>query len=59
MLARAAAAHIEVMEMLLAKGAEPSLIDNDGGTVDAHNIVETYKALARYPNPNPNPNPHP
>ena len=47
MLARAAAAHIEVMELLLAKGAEPSLIDNHGDTVDANNIVQMYKALSR------------
>ena len=47
MLARAAAAHIEVMELLLGKSAEPSLIDNDGDTVDANNIVQMYKALSR------------
>ena len=47
MLSRAAAAHIEVMEMLLGKGAEPSLIDKDGGTVDANNIVQMYKQLAK------------
>ena len=34
MLARAAGPHVEVMEMLLAHGAEPSLIDKDGNTVD-------------------------
>jgi len=47
MLARAAAAHIEVMELLLGKSAEPSLIDKDGDTVDANNIVQMYKALSR------------
>jgi ankyrin repeat protein len=47
MLSRAAAAHIEVMEMLLGKGAEPSLIDKDGDTVDANNIVQMYKQLAK------------
>ena len=46
MLARAAAHHIEVMEMLLAQGAEPSLIDKDGNTVDATTIVATHRALA-------------
>ena len=33
--------------MLLGKGAEPSLIDKDGDTVDANNIVQTYRALAK------------
>ena len=47
MLARAASPHIEVMEMLLTRGAEPSLIDKDGDTVDANNIVQTYRALAK------------
>ena len=47
MLARAAAAHIEVMELLLAKGSEPSLVDNNGDTVDANTIVQMYKALSR------------
>ena len=47
MLARAAGPHIETMEMLLAHGAEPSLIDKDGNTVDAAVIVETHQALAR------------
>ena len=47
MLARAAGPHVEVMEQLLAHGAEPSLIDNDGNTVDATTIVATYRSLAK------------
>ena len=46
MLARAAGPHIEVMESLLAHGAEPSLIDKEGNTVDAVEIVATYRALS-------------
>ena len=46
MLARAAAPHIEVMEKLLSAGAEPSLIDKEGNTVDALRIVQTYQSLA-------------
>ena len=46
MLSRAAGSHIEVMEMLLAKGSEPSLIDKEGDTVDANSIVEMYRQLA-------------
>jgi len=46
MLARAAGAHVEVMEMLLAQNAEPSLIDKEGNTVDANTIVQTYRALS-------------
>ena len=38
--------HVEVMELLLASGAEPSLIDKEGNTVDAPQIVGTYRALA-------------
>ena len=47
MLARAAGPHVEVMELLLARGAEPSLIDQAGNTVDAATIVTTYRALAK------------
>ena len=47
MLARAAGPHIEVMELLLAHGAEPSLIDKEGNTVDAAAIVQTYRSLAK------------
>ena len=47
MLARAAGPHVEVMEQLLAAGAEPSLIDKEGNTVDATTIVQTYRALAK------------
>ena len=39
--------HVEVMELLLAQGAEPSLIDKEGNTVDAPTIVATYRALAK------------
>ena len=39
MLARAAGPHVEVMALLLAHGAEPSLIDKEGNTVDAAAIV--------------------
>ena len=46
MLARAAGPHIEAMELLLASGAEPSLIDKEGNTVDATQIVATYRALS-------------
>jgi len=46
MLARAAGPHVEVMDKLLAQGAEPSLIDKDGNTVDASVIVQTYRALS-------------
>jgi len=46
MLARAGGPHIEVMELLLAQGAESSLIDKEGNTVDATAIVQTYRALA-------------
>lgn len=46
MLARAAGSHVEVMGMLLSHGAEPSLIDKEGNTVDATTIINTYKALA-------------
>lgn len=46
MLARAAGSHVEVMSMLLANGAEPSLIDKEGNTVDATTIVATYRALS-------------
>lgn len=35
------------MELLLAQGAEPSLIDKEGNTVDAPTIVATYRALAK------------
>ena len=38
---------MEVMELLLAQGAEPSLIDKEGNTVDAPTIVATYRALAK------------
>ena len=34
------------MELLLASGAEPSLIDKEGNTVDAPQIVGTYRALS-------------
>ena len=47
MLARAAGPHVEVMEALLAKGAEPSLIDKEGNTVDASTIVATYRSLGK------------
>jgi len=47
MLARAAGAHVDVMELLLGQTAEPSLIDKDGNTVDATAIVATYRALSR------------
>jgi len=47
MLARAAGPHVEVMELLLAQNAEPSLIDKDGNTVDATAIVKAYRALSR------------
>ena len=46
MLARAAGPHVEVMELLLQHGAEPSLIDKEGNTVDATTIVATYRNLA-------------
>lgn len=46
MLARAAGPHIEVMEKLLAEGAEPSLIDKEGNTVDATAIVQMYRSLS-------------
>ena len=46
MLARAAGPHVEVMELLLQHGAEPSLIDKEGNTVDATQIVQTYRALS-------------
>ena len=46
MLARAAGPHIEVMELLLAQGAEASLIDKEGNTVDATQIVQTYRNLS-------------
>ena len=45
MLARAAGPHVEVMERLLAHGAEPSLIDDDNNTVDATVVRPT--ALAK------------
>ena len=35
------------MELLLSQGAEPSLIDKDGNTVDATQIVATYRALSK------------
>lgn len=47
MLARAAGAHVEVMELLLAQSAEPSLIDKEGNTVDATAIVASYRALSK------------
>lgn len=47
MLARAAGAHVEVMELLLAAGAEASLINKEGDTVDATAIVATYQALSK------------
>ena len=34
------------MELLLQHGAEPSLIDKEGNTVDATQIVQTYRALS-------------
>jgi len=46
MLGRAAAQHISVMAALLAAGAEPSLIDTDGNTLDANTVVATHRALA-------------
>ena len=46
MLARAAGPHVETMGLLLEKGAEPSLIDKEGNTVDATQIVASYRALA-------------
>jgi len=46
MLARAGAPHIEVMELLLGKGAESSLIDKEGNTVDAWGVVQKFRALA-------------
>ena len=39
-------ARAQVMELLLQNGAEPSLIDKEGNTVDATQIVATYRALA-------------
>ena len=33
-------------ELLLQHGAEPSLIDKEGNTVDATQIVQTYRALS-------------
>ena len=47
MLARAAGPHLEAMDLLLQHGAEPSLIDKEGNTVDAAVIVATYRKLAR------------
>ena len=46
MLARAAGPHVDVMDLLLSNGAEPSLIDKEGNTVDATQIVQTYRALS-------------
>ena len=34
------------MKALLAKGAEPSLIDKDGNNIDAAAIVAKYDALS-------------
>ena len=34
------------MELLLQHGAEPSLIDKEGNTVDATQIIATYRALS-------------
>ena len=47
MLARAAQSHVDVMELLIAQGAEPSLIDKDGNTVDGATIVATFRNLAK------------
>jgi len=47
MLARAAGPHVEVMAMLIAKGASTVLSDSDGSEVDANVIVQTYRSLAK------------
>ena len=47
MLARAAQSHVDVMELLIAQGAEPSLSDKDGNTVDGATIVATFRNLAK------------
>lgn len=47
MLARAAGPHVEVMEMLIAKGASTALGDAEGNAVDASVIVQTYRSLAK------------
>ena len=38
---------MEVMGLLLEAGAEASIIDKEGETVDATAIVQTYRALAK------------
>ena len=37
--------HLETLDMLLKHGAEPSLIDKEGNTVDATAIVQAYRTL--------------